>query len=1378
MYRFYIERKDGFRVEANRINSEINSFLGIFGVTEVRYLNRYDVENVSEEVARLAATRIFSEPQSDFCVADDFDMAGYTSIIWEYLPGQYDQRADSAEQCLSLLRAGLASTVKVGTEPPIVRCAKIVLLKGEVTPADAEKIQKYLINPVDSRLATNEKPETLKMKLEMPGDIPNVDGFLSWDEARLHEYREKMGLAMDDADVKFLQDYFKSEGRDPTETEIRVLDTYWSDHCRHTTFNTILDNIEIDKGEMTEPVFASLEEYKKIRDELYGERAKKGAENEKPLTLMDMACIGAKYLKKHGKLDDIELSDEINACSIYIDVDLADYSDVSKVGDSSDGAGSVPCKTERWLLQFKNETHNHPTEIEPFGGAATCIGGAIRDPLSGRAWVYQSLRVTGAADPTVPLSATREGKLPQMKLTREAAQGFSSYGNQIGLTTGQVCEMYHPGFEAKRMELGAVIAACPSECVKRETPDAGDIVVLVGGGTGRDGIGGATGSSKAHTVKSVTTAAAEVQKGNAVEERKIQRLFRNRDVSNMIRRCNDFGAGGVSVAVGELSPGLEINLDAVPKKYEGLNGTELAISESQERMAIVVREKDVQALIDAAHAENLDATVIAKVTDTNRLVMKWRGKTIVDISRAFLDTNGAFRNADAHVTCPAKKDSPLALPLDAVCEALEKPCPCKQEKISPVDTSSGAGNSLSPSSSGDGIKHGAKLENAWITNMKQLATCSQRGLSERFDGSIGSSSVIFPFGGKYQATPESGCAAKIPVLPPYETDTSSLMTFGYDPRIAQWSPYHGAQTSVLYSLARIIALGGNPETCRLTFQEYFERTTSKEAWGKPVAALLGALTAQTQMQTASIGGKDSMSGTFNEITVPPTLVSFAVTTENCKNIHGGSFKKAGNNIYFIPQVYSKNLAPDFKDFTKKSEALYELNKAGKLSALYPVGAGGIAEGVTKMSFGNRIGVQFDAEFLPKLKEAEPVQREILESNEHTCPSWMLFIPLYGALICEVEKENAAEFEKAIGDAVLLGVTIAEKEIRIKKAVINLELCEKEWESVLATVFPPVTKGLDKKENVMELPHFALETHKSLSDIRKNPVFNIDTKAKPRVLLPVFPGTNCEFDMARAFSLAGADTKIVVFRNKNPEMLEESLKEIEAELKKANILALSGGFSAGDEPDGSGKFIANVLKEGRVAAEVMNLLKARDGLILGICNGFQALIKTGLVPYGEIREMNEDCPTLTYNHIGRHISRIARTRIVSAKSPWALHQSVIDERNTLVAISHGEGRVVVSEGDAKKLFENGQVFTQYVNENGIPVMTEPDNPNGSAFAIEGLTSPDGRVLGKMGHSERSVGKDANGSSLDLLKNVCYDPRTNVSDNSCQNLFRAGVCYFRN
>ena len=834
MYRIYVERKNGFENEALSIKSELTGFLGIDGITNVRYLNRYDVENVTEAVIKAAAARIFSEAQSDFCYFEHIPLEENDIVIaWEYLPGQYDQRADSAEQCLSLLRAGLASSTTVGTEPPRVRCAKMVILQGEISVEDVHRIEKYLINPVDSRLADLDVPESLKMEVSVPDDIPVQEGFINYNDEELSEYHKKMGLAMDFADIKFLQDYFKKINRDPTETEIKVLDTYWSDHCRHTTFNTVLDEIKIEDGDFKELFEKSLDNYKIMRTDVYAERADINNENAKPLTLMDMACIGEKYLKKHGKLDDIEISEEINACSIYIDVHKTNIETKAE-------------ETERWLLMFKNETHNHPTEIEPYGGAATCIGGAIRDPLSGRSWVYQALRVTGAADPTVPLSSTREGKLPQMKLTREAAQGFSAYGNQIGLTTGQVAEIYHPGFEAKRMELGAVIAASPADIVMRETPEAGDVIVLVGGGTGRDGIGGATGSSKVHNTKSVSTAAAEVQKGNAVEERKIQRLFRNPEVSKMIRRCNDFGAGGVAVAVGELAPGLEINLDAVPKKYEGLNGTELAISESQERMALVVRSSDVEKIIQCASKENLNATVIAQVTDTNRLVMKWRGKTIVDIDRSFLDTAGASRSTKAVIESPVRVSSPLCKPLESVENVLN-------------------------SNESDA----EKIKSAWLTNLNDLACCSQKGLSERFDGSIGAATVIFPMGGTNQATPESGCAAKIPVQMPYETDTASLMTYGYDPRVSTWSPWHGAQVAVLSSLAKVTSMGGNPESCRLTFQEYFERTSSDKAWGKPTAALLGALEAQKEMGTASIGGKDSMSGTFEDLTVPPTLVSFA-----------------------------------------------------------------------------------------------------------------------------------------------------------------------------------------------------------------------------------------------------------------------------------------------------------------------------------------------------------------------------------------------------------------------------------------------------------------------------------------------------------------------
>ena len=1323
MFRLYVERKPGFTNEADRIFSEIKNFLGISGVTGVRYLNRYDVENISEAVEMVAATRVFSEPQSDFCIFNTVDVPeGSTVIVWEYLPGQYDQRADSAEQCLSLLRAGLASSCTVGTEPPRVRCAKMVVLSGNVTVDDVKKIENYLINPVDSRLTDDSVPETLEMTGENPNDIPVVKGFISFDDEALESYRNKMGLAMDFADIRFLQDYFKGENRDPTETEIRVLDTYWSDHCRHTTFLTELKNIKIEDGPYANLFRKSLQNYTDMRTELYAGRT------DKPVCLMDMAVIGMKYLKKHGKLDDMEVSEENNACSIYIDVHY-----------TRDKNGKPADETERWLLMFKNETHNHPTEIEPFGGAATCIGGAIRDPLSGRSWVYQSMRVTGAADPTVPLSATRKGKLPQIKICREAAQGFSSYGNQIGLTTGQVTELYHPGYMAKRMELGAVIAAAPLNTVMRERPEPGDVVILLGGGTGRDGIGGATGSSKVHTEKSVSTAAAEVQKGNAVEERKIQRLFRNKDVSLMIRRCNDFGAGGVSVAVGELAPGLDINLDAVPKKYDGLNGTELAISESQERMAVVVRAKDAAAFIKEAAKENLQAVQVAVVTDTNRLVMKWRGNVIVDIGREFLDAAGAHHEADALIESPAKQEeSPLLNTLDSVKEELSKG------------------------------KTGDALKKAWLANISDLSCCSQRGLGERFDGSIGASTVLFPYGGKYQCTPEAGMCAKIPVVSPYETSTVSFMAQGYDPRVGEWSAWHGAQTAVLSSLAKIACMGGKPSDCRLSFQEFFGRAVSEKTWGYPAAALLGSIDAQTAMGCASIGGKDSMSGTFEEINVPHTLVSFAVTHGEVQNVTSGSFKKAGDNVYLVTVPYSAELAPDFDTFTKNTNALYELNKAGKIAAMYPVCAGGIAEAITKMAMGNRIGIKIDN--VPYSATASGFRQDGRYSEKD------LFTPLYGSIIVEA----ASDFDTGVfvpGTVSQLGATVSEPALTVEVnnipgAKITLKEAESAWESTLSSVFPPVSGA----EVQPELPEFAKSVHPSLSAIRKNPVFN-PIKAKPRVVIPVFPGTNCEYDIARAFNLAGADTNILVLSNKTPQMLEDSLAAFEKELKSAQILALAGGFSAGDEPDGSAKFIANCLREGRVSSRIMELLKKRDGLVLGICNGFQALVKTGLAMYGEFRDMQDDMPTLTFNRIGRHISRVVRTRLVSAASPWALDPSVIDPRLHLVPVSHGEGRFVVSAELAEKLFANGQVFSQYVDEFGIPAVAEPDNPNGSAYAIEGITSPDGRVLGKMGHSERTVGIDANGASRDLIKNIAGDPLANESENSCENVFAAGVRYFK-
>ncbi len=1338
MFRIYVERKPGFQSEAQSILSEINGFLGISSVKGVRYFNRYDIENTSEDVSKMAALRIFSEPQSDSVVYTEVEAkADETVIVWEYLPGQYDQRADSAEQCLSLLRESMKNTAKVGTEPPRVRCAKMVILSGNVSADDAAKIQKYLINPVDSRLTDSTVPETLAINAADPEAVPTVEGFIKLNSKELDAYRGKMGLAMDLADIEFLQKYFKKINRDPTETEIRVLDTYWSDHCRHTTFNTVLKDIKIEGGPYKDLFKESLKNYEALHADVYAGR------KDKPLTLMDMASIGGKYLRKHGKLDDMELSEENNACSIFMDVHY-----------TTDKDGNPADETEQWLLQFKNETHNHPTEIEPFGGAATCIGGAIRDPLSGRSWVYQSMRVTGASDPTVPMSETIPGKLPQIKICREAAQGFSSYGNQIGLTTGQVSEFYHPGFLAKRMELGAVIGASPYSTVMRETPEAGDVIILLGGGTGRDGVGGATGSSKAHTEKSVTTAAAEVQKGNAVEERKIQRLFRNAEVSHMIRRSNDFGAGGVSVAVGELAPGLDINLDAVPKKYEGLNGTELAISESQERMAVVVRPADVDKFIKHCNEENLNAVVVATVTDKNRLTMKWRGQTIVDIDREFLDSAGAEHTTKALIVSPAKQEeSPLVKPLASAAEKLGS-------------CASATGESAGSSPTADMIK------DAFVANITDLACCSQRGLQERFDGSIGSSTVLFPFGGKHQGTPECAMSAKIPVISPRETDSVSLMSHGYDPRVANWSPWHGAQTAILSSLAKITCIGGKATTSRMSYQEFFGKTVDEKAWGYPTAALLGSVDAQREMECASIGGKDSMSGTFENLNVPHTLVSFAVAHDRAQNVQSGSFKKSGDYLYLVQVPYSKELAPDWDTFKKNSDALYELNKAGKIAAMYPVGAGGVAEAVTKMAFGNRIGAQLTA--IPSSATAIGFHRNVNNTIAD------LFTPQYGSIIVETsdaEFENNAGFVN--GTVLRIGNTQKDECISVSMTGINPmphvdiavgDLYEA-WEKPLAKVFPPVSGAKEQDK----LPEWATKEHSSLGEARASFTVLDKSKAKPRVIVPVFPGTNCEYDMARAFNLAGADSKIVVFRNRTPKDLEESLNLLQKEISEAQILAFAGGFSAGDEPDGSGKFIANVIREKRIADAVTAHLEKKN-LILGICNGFQALIKTGLVPFGKIMEPSADMPTLTYNNIHRHISRVVRTRMVSAASPWALDKSVLDPRPHYVPVSHGEGRIIMSDNLAKQFFENGQVYTQYCDINGVPTVAEPDNPNGSAYAIEGLTSPDGLVLGKMGHSERTVGTGANGSSIDLIKNIAYDPANNNDGNSCQNLFAAGVRYF--
>ena len=1317
VYRLFVERKNGFENEARRTLAELVNFVGITTLTGLRYLNRYDIEGITEEQFINAIPRIFSEPQSDTIYRETFPFNDDETVIAiEYLPGQYDQRSDSAMQCLALLRTELKRTVTPNqvAENPIVRCARLFVLKGTLSAGELTKIRSFLINPVDSRESAVEKPKTLAMKTSIPSSVPILNGFQSLDEAGLEEFRLKKGLAMDTADILFLQDYFRRIDRNPTETEIRVLDTYWSDHCRHTTFNTVLDDIRITDGPYAETFRNALAAYSGLRLELYADRTAKKADGrcEKPVTLMDMAVIGAKALKKRGFLNDLEESAEINACSIFIDVTMTDDSG-KKIG------------TEPWLLMFKNETHNHPTEIEPFGGAATCIGGAIRDPLSGRAWVYQALRVTGAGDPTAPIEATLPGKLPQIKLTREAAAGFSAYGNQIGLTTGQVIEYYDPGFLAKRMELGAVIAAAPVTSVVREEPEAGDLVILVGGGTGRDGIGGATGSSKAHTKESVATAGAEVQKGNAVEERKIQRLLRKPEVTRLIRRCNDFGAGGVAVAVGELASGLDINLDAVPKKYEGLNGTELAISESQERMAVVVREKDSAAFTNAAHAENLNATVVARVTDTNRLVMRWRGDVIVDIERSFLDTAGASRSAQAVIPQPT-----------------------------------GAFNFV-----GNTVCTGSlSLEKQWLSVLSDLSVASQRGLSERFDGSIGSASVLFPMGGAWQSTPECGMAARIPVGPEKETTTVSLMTMGYDPKAATWSPYHGAQYAVLESLTKILSLGGDPRTARLTFQEYFERTGSSESWGKPTAALLGALQAQLACGTASIGGKDSMSGSFQDLHVPPTLVSFAVAVTDAAKVRGGALTGAGHTLVLLQTPWLADNTPDWDAFHENTKSVLRISETETVCAAYPVTAGGIAAALSKMAFGNRVGVHLDAAALHCIDIPK-----IFSSSTQDGASAALFAPLYGSLILELAAD-VSELATLTGETdtvhwVVLGKTIEDPVITIEKIRILLDQAQMTWEKPLARVFPPVSGILPEHT----LPDWALFSNQKNhpEPLKRHAPISISAKNKPLVVLPVFPGTNCEYDMARAFRLAGAEPKILVLRNRTSDALAESLTELRKAIDSAQIVALSGGFSAGDEPDGSGKFIANILRENEIADGIMDLLENRKGLILGICNGFQALIKVGLVPYGKILAPSEDMPTLTFNTVGRHISRFVTTRMASAISPWANSEELLPGKIHRVPVSHGEGRVILKESFAKMLFENGQIFTQYVDATGRPTLLEPDNPNGSMYAIEGMTDKTGQVLGKMGHSERPI---------DFLNDHNHTLFKNVPGNTCQNIFIAGVRYW--
>ena len=1196
VYRVYVEKKAELANEARALQHDLRAFLGIRSLTGLRLYNRYDLEGISRELFDYTVKTVLSEPQLDL-VTDQVPQGDAVFAV-EYLPGQFDQRADSAAQCIQILSQG---------ERPAVRTARVYALEGVLTPQELEAVKQYVINPVESREASLDLPETLRMEYTVPTSVRTITGFTAMDAAGLDALREDLGLAMDLDDLKFLQAYFRDEERrDPTITEIRVVDTYWSDHCRHTTFSTHLDRVEIHD----EAIEAAYRRYLDARVEVYG--AEKAA--KRPQTLMDLATIGAKVLKKRGMLPELDESEEINACSIHVNAD-------------------VNGQTQDWLLMFKNETHNHPTEIEPFGGAATCIGGCIRDPLSGRAYVHQAMRVTGAGDPRAPLDQTLPGKLPQRKLCQTAAAGYSSYGNQIGLATGHVAELYHPGYVAKRLECGAVVAAAPACNVRREAPVPGDVVILLGGRTGRDGIGGATGSSKSHNLKSLSTMASEVQKGNAPEERKIQRLFRNGDVTRLIKRCNDFGAGGVSVAIGELADGLKINLDAVRKKYDGLDGTELAISESQERMAVVVAPEDAAKFIAAAEAENLEAYQVAVVTESPRMVMEWNGTVIADLSRAFLNTNGAVKHAEVRV---ARKDR-------------------------------------------------APLEKAQFTSLREMAgslkSASRRGLTERFDSTIGAGSILMPFGGKNQRTPAQAMAAVFPVLPGEETDQASVMAWGCDPEQTCTDPYTGAYNAVYTSMAKLAAAGADYRKAYLTFQEFFEKLRSEpERWGKPFAALLGTVDAQLELGAAAIGGKDSMSGTFLDLDVPPTLISFAIAPLKTGEVLSPEFKEAGHPVYLFAGTDAES--------TKRAwEELHALALNGRVKAAWAV-ENGLAEAVMKMSFGNEIGF----------------------TAETAALDWNTLCP--GAIVAELTED--------VDCAVKLGVTTAEPVITIGEDTASIAELLRLNEEVLETVYPTRTAADETPVPVLSTPAVSRVTPKVGA-------------AVPRVLIPVFPGTNCEYDSARAVRRAGLAPEILVMNNQSPQGVADSVSRFAQAARKSQIIFVPGGFSGGDEPDGSAKFITAFFRNPEVRDATMDLLKNRDGLMLGICNGFQALIKLGLVPFGEIIDTDDACPTLTFNTISRHQSRLVRTRIASNKSPWLAGTEVGDVYT--VPISHGEGRFLCRPELLEKLAANGQITTQYVDLNGVPSMDVDVNPNGSAWAVEGITSPDGRVLGKMGHSER-------------------------------------------
>ena len=1249
--RIYVEKKPGFDGEALALQQDLRENAGLESLERLRLINRYDVAGLSDEEYALAKEMVFAEPPADLVFDEVIDLGSDArAFAVEYLPGQYDQRADWAAQCIQVI------TQK---DRPTVASARLIVLYGDISDTQLAAVKAYCINPVEARDAAMAKPETLDLSAPVPPDVTVMEGFAKLDRAGREALIAEFGLAMSEADLEFCQKYFQeTEQRDPSLTEIRVIDTYWSDHCRHTTFLTAVDQVEIAAGRFAAPVADAYEAYRALRRKLYGDRPKE-------MCLMDLAVIGMKALKQAGKLDDLEESEENNACSIVVNADV-------------DG------RTEEWLVMFKNETHNHPTEIEPFGGAATCLGGAIRDPLSGRSYVYQAMRVTGSADPRQRLEDTLPGKLPQRKITTGAATGYSSYGNQIGLATGQVAEIYHPGYVAKRMEIGAVIAAAPRANVIRLSPAPGDAVILVGGRTGRDGCGGATGSSKVHTEESLVSCGAEVQKGNALTERKIQRLFRNAEVSCLIKKCNDFGAGGVSVAIGELADGLDIDLDAVPKKYEGLDGTELAISESQERMAVVVAAGDVKKFIEMAAVENLEATLVAMVSDTRRLRMKWRGKSIVDISRDFLDTNGVRQHASVYVQAPDESKPYFG-------------------QSAPV---------------GD-------LTEAWLKNLADLNVCSQRGLVERFDSTVGASTILMPFGGRFQATPAEGMAAKLPVLKG-ETETATLMAYGYNPYLAEWSPFHGAVYAVTEAVAKIVAMGGNPARVRLTLQEYFEKLGKDEVrWGKPFSAVMGALLAQLKLGVAAIGGKDSMSGSFNELSVPPTLVAFAVAPVEAGRVISPEFKQPDNLVVLAPLIRDAADMPDFDAVNNIFGRVAALISEGKIRSARTVRLGGVAAAISVMAFGNRIGFEF----------APEVERDLL------------FRPDHGSLVLEMAP-GADPAETLAGlKYLVLGHTRKVPSISFGGAEIGLAVAQQAWEKPLEKVF---STSLEQGGEVVPFCPFpgAVAARKPKGSF-----------AKPRVIIPVFPGTNCEYDSAKAFADAGGKPETLIVRNLSARDIEASVAALTGAIDKSQILMLPGGFSAGDEPDGSGKFIAALFHNPRLSAAVMRLLKERDGLILGICNGFQALIKLGLLPYGEIAPLTADSPTLTFNRIGRHMSRMVETRVASNLSPW-LSFTQPGDIHTL-ALSHGEGRLVASPEHLKRWMSQGQIATQYVNPDGNPSMDIADNPNGAVWAIEGLTSQDGRIFGKMGHSERRGRYVA----------------VNVPGEKDQKLFAAGIQYFR-